>query len=204
VSFFTSHAMNDGRSRPRSRGPDEAAVHRPSRKTFAGTQGVQAGAARPKWRRDALHGMTRAPLDDMNGTRLAIVVVDDDPGTGDGLARLVRLFGHDCRVASSGEEAIRLMSEGRADAVISDWEMPGMNGAELCRRTRSAADEAPYTYFILVSGFDDREHLFEAMDAGADHYQRKPVDLDALEAQLLSAGRVVGLLRRLAARTPKA
>jgi sigma-B regulation protein RsbU (phosphoserine phosphatase) len=95
------------------------------------------------------------------------------------------------------------MGEGHADVVISDWEMPGMSGAELCRRTRTADDEAPYTYFILLTGFDDREHVFEAMEAGADHYQRKPVDVDALEAQLVSAARLVGLHRRLACRASK-
>lgn len=135
--------------------------------------------------------------------KLAVIVVDDDPFSGDGLARLVRSFGHGCRVASSGDEALRLMGEGHADVVISDWEMPGMSGAELCKSLRAAADDAPYTYFILLTGFDDREHLFGAMEAGADHYQRKPVDLDALEAQLVSAARLVGLHRRLASRASK-
>ena len=102
--------------------------------------------------------------------KLAVVIVDDDRCTGDGLSRLVRSFGHECRVASSGDEALRLMGEGHADVVIRDWEMPGMSGAELCRRARLVDDEARYAYFILLTGFDDREHVMEAMDSGADHY----------------------------------
>ena len=123
--------------------------------------------------------------------KLDVLVVDDDEWTGDTLARLIRSFGHECRVASSGEEALRMMTEGRTNVVISDWSMPGMSGADLCKRVRADAIYASYTYFIFLTGFDDREHLFAGMEAGADHFQRKPVDLDALEAQLLSAARLI-------------
>lgn len=74
-----------------------------------------------------------------------------------------------------------------------------MSGAELCRRVRSAEDGA-YTYFILMTGHHDREHLLEGMAAGADDYQKKPIDLDELEARLVSAARVVTLHRRLSDR----
>jgi two-component system, cell cycle response regulator len=132
---------------------------------------------------------------------LEVLVVDDDPITLTGLARAVRSFGHRCRVASDGEAALRSMAEAHVDVVISDWDMPRMTGAELCRRTRAAADDAPYTYFIFLTGFDDREHMLEGMAAGADDYQRKPVDLDELEARLVSAARIVELHNRLASRT---
>lgn len=146
---------------------------------------------------------SRAPPQ-VTQAKLEVLVVDDDQDTGDGLARLVRSFGHGCHVASDGDEALRVMAEGHTDVVISDWDMPGMSGAELCKKTRTAADDAPYTYFIFLTGFDDREHLFAGMEAGADHYQRKPVDLDELEAQLVSAGRITGLHRRLATRLAEA
>ena len=105
------------------------------------------------------------------------------------------------RIAVDGNDALRLLKEKPADIIVSDWDMPGMTGAELCRRLRSGGDEAPYTYFILMTGFDDREHLLDGMAAGADDYQRKPVNLDELEARLMSACRVVDLHRRLSSRT---
>ena len=132
---------------------------------------------------------------------LEVLVVDDEASSRDGLVRAVLSFGHACRAARSGMEALRLASEKRPDVIISDWMMPEMNGAELCRRIRSSGDEAPYVYFILLSAFWDREHLLSGMAAGADDYQRKPVDVDELEARLVSATRVVNLHRRLAART---
>gem|GEM_PF-263737 len=132
---------------------------------------------------------------------LEVLVVDDERSSREGLATAVRSYGHHCRTAASGEEALGIIAERHPDVVISDWGMPGMNGAELCRQTRNTEDEGPYTYFIILSAFTDRAHLLGGMEAGADDYQRKPVDLDELEARLLSAARVVELHRRLAKRT---
>jgi two-component system chemotaxis response regulator CheY len=132
---------------------------------------------------------------------LDVLVADDDPVALAAIASAVRGLGHRCREAADGNAAWSMLEERRADVVISDWQMPAMSGPALCRRTRVATEEAPYTYFILVTGFHDREHLLEGMAAGADDFQKKPVDLDELEARLISAGRVVALHRRLAQRT---
>ena len=132
---------------------------------------------------------------------LDVLVVDDDADARELVAEGVVRFGHQCRVAVDGLDALRLLDEHPADVVVSDWDMPGMTGAELCARIRSLGDEAPYTYFIMMTAFDDRQHLLEGMGVGADDYQRKPVSFDELEARLVSAGRVVDLHRRLAART---
>lgn len=131
---------------------------------------------------------------------LEVLVVDDERSSREGLALAVRALGHRCRTAVDGEDALRSIKEKHPDVVISDWAMPGMSGAELCRRTRSVGDEAPYIYFIILTAFDDREHRLGGMAAGADDYQRKPVDLDELEARLVSAARVVDHHRRLASR----
>lgn len=130
---------------------------------------------------------------------LDVLVVEDEPSTRAALEMAIRALGHSCRAAADGDEAWRMLEAAHADVVISDWELPGLNGAELCRRIRCIEDGA-YTYFILMTGFHDRAHLLEGMAAGADDYQKKPVDLDELEARLVSAARVVALHRRLAER----
>lgn len=131
---------------------------------------------------------------------LQVLVVDDDPLARQLIGHAVRDLGYPCREAADGVEATRMLEERHADVVISDWDMPRMNGVELCRRTRVHGDESPYVYFILMTAFGDREHLLAGMAAGADDYQKKPIDLDELEARLVSARRVVALHRRLAER----
>ncbi len=132
---------------------------------------------------------------------LEVLVVDDDATTRELVALAVCRLGHSCRTAPDGFAALELVTQRHPDVVISDWTMPGMSGAELCRRTRALAEDTPYTYFILLTAHADREHLLGGMAAGADDYQTKPVGLDELEARLMSATRVVALHRKLALRT---
>ncbi len=145
--------------------------------------------------------MTNAAPQPRRADRLEVIVADDDASTRTAVARAVRSLGHSCREAVDGDEALEMLGERHADVLIADWDMPRMDGIELCGRTRRVADEAPYTYFILMTGFDDREHLIRGMEAGADDYQRKPINLDELEARLVSAARVVTLHDRLADKT---
>jgi two-component system chemotaxis response regulator CheY len=135
------------------------------------------------------------------GTSLDVLVVEDDEDVREMIASEILSYGHRCRAAVDGEHAVRLLAQRPADVIVSDWDMPSMSGLELCQRVRSAHADAPYTYFILLTAHVDRAHLFEGMAAGADDYQRKPLNVDELEARLVSAGRVVTLHRRLERQT---
>jgi diguanylate cyclase (GGDEF)-like protein len=130
--------------------------------------------------------------------RLKVLIVDDDDVSRTALARVVASFGHECRCAQDGLEALQMHQAERADVILSDWDMPIMDGLELCRRTRVEPDEQGYTHFIFVTAFDGKERFLRGMEVGADDYQTKPVDLDELQARLVSAGRVVALHRKLA------
>ena len=131
-------------------------------------------------------------------TRLKVLVVDDDDGARQSLEQAVRLLGHECRSARDGAEAWAAHQHQPADVILSDWQMPRMDGLELCRRTRVSEGEGPYTYFIFMTSFPDKEHFIRGMEAGADDYHIKPVDLDELRARLASAARVIGVYKRLA------
>jgi diguanylate cyclase (GGDEF)-like protein len=87
----------------------------------------------------------------------------------------------------------------RADLIISDWQMPNMDGVELCRAVRDGDPSEWHTHFVLVTGRDDRSHLVEGLRAGADEFITKPLDLAELEARLEAAGRVVAVHRALEA-----
>jgi CheY-like chemotaxis protein len=128
------------------------------------------------------------------------MVVDDDDSTRATLLRLLQHMGYSCRMAADGAEAWEMHRAKPADVILADWVMPNMDGVELCRRVREDDAGARYTYFILMTSFMDRQHLLQGMTAGADDFQEKPIDPDALEGHLLAAGRVMALYRRLAKR----
>jgi diguanylate cyclase (GGDEF)-like protein len=108
----------------------------------------------------------------------------------------VGVLGHRCRVAANGLEALAAHMEYRADVIVSDWTMPGIDGMELCRRVR-ALDGGTYTYLLFTSGHARKRDFVDAVRAGADDYLPKPVDLDDLEARLIAAARIVGAYRQL-------
>jgi two-component system chemotaxis response regulator CheY len=128
---------------------------------------------------------------------LDVLVVDDDPHARVALCSAITRLGHHCRGAASGIEALAAHAEQRADVIVCDWTMPGIDGMELCRRAR-AFDVGTYTYLLFVSGHARKRDFVEAVRAGADDYLTKPIDLDDLEARLIGAARIVRAYRRLA------
>ena len=86
---------------------------------------------------------------------MKVLVVEDGRTTRMMLRSAVETLGHECLTAADGSEAWEIFRAQGADVIISDWLMPGIEGPELCRRVRghvaSAAGQAPYTYFILLT-----------------------------------------------------
>lgn len=128
---------------------------------------------------------------------MRVLVVEDDSSFRLILKRAVSQFGHECELAQDGVEGWEMFQRSPADVVISDWVMPRLTGPELCRKIRGREDE-PYTYIVLLTALDDKRHFVMGMQAGADDYLTKPLDLDELQVRLLSAARVTTLHRRLA------
>jgi diguanylate cyclase (GGDEF)-like protein len=130
---------------------------------------------------------------------LKVLVVDDEQDFRDSLAAAVRILGHSCTTARDGVEAWEAYDADRADVILSDWQMPRMDGLRLCQKVRADETHGSYTHFIFVTGNNDKAHFIHGMHAGADDYIAKPVDMDELEARLVVAGRIVRLHRELKA-----
>jgi diguanylate cyclase (GGDEF)-like protein len=130
---------------------------------------------------------------------LDVIVVDDDRASREALCAAVVSLGHRCRSVASGTEGLEAHAEKRADVIVSDWSMPGMDGMELCRRVR-ALHGSNYTYLLFTSGHAGKRDFVDAVRAGADDCLSKPIDLDDLEARLIAASRVVSAYRQLAQR----
>ena len=118
---------------------------------------------------------------------MRVLVVDDERPVREALERAFRLEGYDVRLAQDGEEAIRLLANDPADAVVLDILMPNLDGLEVCKRLRRAGDSTPILMLTARDAVGDR---VEGLDAGADDYLVKPFALEELLA------RVRALLRR--------
>lgn len=130
---------------------------------------------------------------------MRVLIAEDSAITRLVLQGAVTRLGHECRVAEDGEAAWEAFLAHGADVIISDWMMPRLDGATLCRRVRAHA-AAPYTYFMFVTVLEDKQHALAGMEAGADDYLTKPLDLDDLAMRLVAAARVTALHRSLAER----
>jgi two-component system chemotaxis response regulator CheY len=127
---------------------------------------------------------------------MKILIADDEPGTRLLVSSAVARLGHEPTVGADGDEAWRLYEEHTPDVVITDWQMPGLDGTELARRIRAAPGDG-YTYVVVLTGAADENAAREAMEAGADDVVSKPLDPADLERKLIAAARVTGLHRQL-------
>jgi diguanylate cyclase (GGDEF)-like protein len=129
---------------------------------------------------------------------MRIVVVDDDLGSCLVASAAVQALGHECVTAADGREGWEVVQRMAPHVVITDREMPGLDGVELCRRIR-AAERDSYTYVVLLTSHAEPADVLSGMLAGADGYVTKPLDPVAIEAALLAAARVTALHAELAA-----
>ena len=105
---------------------------------------------------------------------MRILIVDDNRGALMILQNLLTHRGHEVVMASNGREAMEVMrGEGTCRLVISDWEMPEMDGLQLCQAIRREG-QAAYTYVILLTGHDTPEEKVQGLSAGADDFITKP------------------------------
>ena len=125
-----------------------------------------------------------------------VLIADDDPGMRLLVSAAVEQLGHRCTVAENGSEAWLRYQELLPDMVITDWQMPGMDGTELAERIRGLAS-APYAYVVVLTGAADEVAARRTMEVGADDLLLKPLDIAQLERKLIAAGRVTALHRRM-------
>lgn len=116
-------------------------------------------------------------------TDLRILIVDDDSETGASLAALLELEGAVPSVAQSGTKALAMLKSEDYDVLISDLEMPDVDGYELVRRLRGDTSIKPIRA-IAASGNNRKDDKQRAMEAGFDAFVVKPVSFEALVASI--------------------
>jgi CheY-like chemotaxis protein len=115
-----------------------------------------------------------------------VLVVDDNRESVETLSMLLRLKGHDTRVAQDGEEAIAVADDYQPHVVVLDLSLPGMDGYEIARKLR----ERPYgakLVLVALTGWTGQDVRDKAAAAGFDFHLLKPVDWPNLEQVLNTA-----------------
>jgi CheY-like chemotaxis protein len=118
----------------------------------------------------------------------SILIVDDEPDIADlfrqRFRREVRQGRYVLHFAASGEEALRRLAEIHPELIVilSDINMPGMDGLELLREIRQLRPALPV---MMVTAYGDEERRHQANELGASAFLAKPVDFDQLKQQLL-------------------
>ena len=108
-----------------------------------------------------------------------VLIVDDEENTRIGLGKLLTGHGYHVAVACNGHAALECLEQEPIDLVITDINMPGMNGLIFLRALNSAY---PQVKVIMITAYGGVESYLEAMNLGAFEYLNKPVKLEELKA----------------------
>lgn len=121
---------------------------------------------------------------------MKILVVDDDEIALAVALKVLRSDGHNVLLADNGEMAIELLRRNNIQLVISDWNMPNMNGIELCQYLRTNTSLG-YIYFIMVTSRTGKEDMLAGLTAGADDFISKPFEPAELLVRIRNAERIL-------------
>lgn len=128
-----------------------------------------------------------------------ILIAEDDAVSRKKLKKALENWGHIVTTATNGEEAWTRYQQGKPPMVITDWQMPGMDGLELCKRikgdtgTKGQTEDADAVYVIMLTANDSKGELAEGLESGADDYVTKPFDRIELQARIRAGERIIRL-----------
>ncbi len=111
----------------------------------------------------------------------SILIVDDEENARLGLSKLLAHEGYQVSSAANGQEALEFLRRAKVHLVISDINMPGMNGLLFLREL---SRNFPSLHVIMMTAYGGVESYLEAMNYGAFEYLHKPVKLEELKSVL--------------------
>lgn len=116
------------------------------------------------------------------GEVIRVLVVDDNHDAADSVALLLREMGHEPEVVYSAQAALELPGRSRADLILLDIGLPGMDGYELARQLRASAK--PTARFVALTGFGTPDGARRSLESGFDEHLVKPVSAETLRRVL--------------------
>ncbi len=143
------------------------------------------------------------PVAEAGAAPCEVLLADDDDVASLVVRRLLQRAGYTVTVVRDGRQALDALTERHIPIVLTDWEMPEVDGPALCRHIRGAT-YAGYVYTVLLTARSSRSHILAGLEAGADDYVTKPIDEAELLARLKTGQRIVDLERKLRAANDQA
>jgi serine/threonine protein kinase len=125
---------------------------------------------------------------------MKILIAEDNPLWRAMLTRNFEIWGHEPVVAEDGTQAWEILRRDDSPRLaILDWQMPGIDGIEVCRRVKRDPTH-PFIYIVMLTSRDAREDMVAGLDAGADDYLTKPIEPTVLRSRIAAAERIVKLV----------
>jgi len=133
-----------------------------------------------------------------NNSHAEILIVDDDPTSRKILAHLLVAAGYKCRECEDGTRALQTIQERQPALLLLDFDMPGLNGAEVLKRLRSDNDPAVAQIpTIMLTAHGSEESEVRCLQAGADDFATKPINTAVLRARIETQLRLRSMRRQL-------
>jgi len=108
------------------------------------------------------------------------------------MTRFLKKAGYEVDAVANGSDALDRMTSRYYPMLVTDWEMPEMDGVALCKAVRNMQLDG-YVYALLLTARDSKEHIIAGLEAGADDYLIKPVHEAELIARLNAGRRILDL-----------
>ena len=113
--------------------------------------------------------------------KLKILIVDDQESMRTLLQDMLEVIGYEVTLAGGGEEALKILEGSRFDLVLSDLNMPGMDGTALLRSIKSSMPDLPV---VIITGYGTFHTEKRVMREGANGYISKPCTLAKIDKTL--------------------
>ena len=123
---------------------------------------------------------------------MKILIADDDPAFLDMLETTLKNLGYQVIAVENGKKAWDICQAEEIHFVISDWEMPDLDGLTLCKRLRRISS-GRYCYIVLITGKIENDDLKQAFEAGVDDFIAKPFNREELAVRIKTGERIINL-----------
>lgn len=122
---------------------------------------------------------------------MKVLIADDNPMWTELLAQTTARYDFEPVTVDNGQSAMDVLSgEDPPRIAFLDWQMPKLDGLEICRQIKKN-DQRPFTYVVILTSRDAEQDMITGLEAGADDYLTKPVENVVIRSRLMAAKRII-------------